>query len=66
MFKLCYFVATNTAAVSNVWNKVTVSVYLLVKFSVRSVDFYLFTFPYLHRNNQLAKNGMILHFLRSR
>jgi len=66
MFKLCYFVATNTAAINNVWNKVTVSLYLLVKFNVRSVDFYIFTFPYLHGNNQLPKKGMILHFLRSR
>jgi len=66
MFKLHYFVTTNTAAINNVWNKVTVSVYFLVKFSVRSVDFYIFTFPYLHSNNQLPKNGMILHFLRFR
>jgi len=65
MFKLHYFVATSTAAINNAWNKVTVSVYLLVKLNVRSVDFYRFTFPYLHRNSQLPKNGMILHFLRS-
>jgi len=29
MFKLRYFVATNTAAINNVWNKVTVNVYLV-------------------------------------
>ena len=66
MFKLRYSVATNPAAINNVWNKVTVSVHFLVKFNVRSVDFYIFTFPYLHRNNHLPENGMILHFLRSR